>query len=72
MGETLFAQPSFMGGAARILDLGGVFDDYNFSKSGDEADAIALAMDWQATGQHLRSAMVTILADQSRQAELPL
>jgi hypothetical protein len=30
----LFAMPSFIGGAARVLDLGGTFDVYNDSLNG--------------------------------------
>lgn len=49
----LYAQPSFASGIARTLDVGGTFDDYNYSRSWVEADQIAQASDWYATGADL-------------------
>ena len=46
----LFSQPSFIDGMARALDLGGVFDMYNESQDGREADYIALKNDWAMVG----------------------
>jgi hypothetical protein len=46
-----------MSGAARLLDIGATFDDYNSSRNGAEADAIALAMDWLAVGDDLYAAI---------------
>ena len=46
----LFATPNWWSGAARVLDMGGTFDAYN---SHDEADVIALWMDWNAVGDAL-------------------
>ena len=53
----LFATPSFLTGAARLVDLGGVFDKYNSSASEEEADSRALASDWSVVGDDLRKAM---------------
>lgn len=53
----LFAQPSFMSGAARLVDLGGVFDKYNQSQTEAEADSRALASDWLSVGNNLRDAL---------------
>ena len=53
----LFATPSFLTGAARLVDLGGVFDKYNQSESEEEADSRALASDWLVVGEDLRKAM---------------
>ena len=39
--DFLFATPSFLSGAARVLDIGGTFDSYNSSESTEEADARA-------------------------------
>jgi len=55
--DFLFAQPSFSSGAARVLDLWGVFDDYNRSDTIQEADAKALAADWLIVGQDLSDAI---------------
>jgi len=53
----LFAMPSFTGGAARVLDLGGTFDVYNESLNAAEADQRALLSDWQQVGIDLNCAM---------------
>lgn len=53
----LFAQPSFLRGAARILDLGATMDWYNESRSPEEADALAIYIDWLAVGDDLNIAM---------------
>lgn len=53
MGSYLFACPTFWSGAARLLDLGNTFDQYNHSPSGQEADTIGMLIDWDAIGQDL-------------------
>jgi hypothetical protein len=53
----LFAEPSFVGGAARVLDLGGTFDRYNISPTPADADHRALVGDWNMVGQDLREAI---------------
>ncbi len=53
----LYADPSFLSGLARTLDLHGLYDDYNRSNTPLEADARALAADWIVTGQDLQDAM---------------
>lgn len=50
MSDYLFAQPSFLSGAARSLDLGGIFDEYNYSRAPEIADALAACIDLQAIG----------------------
>jgi hypothetical protein len=57
MSGFLFAVPSFLEGMARAVDLGGVFDRYNASSSGEEADIRAMSVDWQAVGCDLRQAV---------------
>lgn len=52
----LFAMPSFWNGVARLMDLGGVFDRYNISRSPEEADAWALWNDFHAVGRDLQEA----------------
>ena len=56
-GFRLYAKPSFLSGAARLVDIGGVFDQYNTSDSEEEADSLALASDWSVIGDDLRQAM---------------
>ncbi len=53
----LFANPSFLGGVARTLDIGGTFDSYNDAPCSDEADFDAIASDWYAVGSDLLGAM---------------
>lgn len=53
----LIGKPSFLSGASRTLDLRGVFDDYNYSLTPEQADQIALFLDWYMTGQDLQSAI---------------
>ena len=53
----LYADPSFMSGWARTLDLFGQFDSYNQSLTPAEADAKALAADWIIAGQYIASAL---------------
>lgn len=63
--DFLFAQPSFASGAARVLDLWGVFDDYNRSETPADADARALASDWLVAGQDLMDAMAEYESEQT-------
>lgn len=51
--DFLFARPSFGGGIARILDLGGTLKIYNDSPTGEIADMRALASDWRAVANEL-------------------
>jgi hypothetical protein len=55
--QLLFARPSFAEGVARIIDLGNTLNQYNFSSTPGEADAIALKSDWMVVGQDLQLAM---------------
>ena len=55
--DFLYARPSFLEGLARIVDLGGTMNEYNVSPSGQEADAVAIWMDWAVIGQDMRDAI---------------
>ena len=59
MGDSdfLFARPSFLEGAARVLDVDCTLQEYNKSATPEEADALALFKDFQAAGNDIRSAM---------------
>lgn len=57
MSNYISATPSFISGAARALDLGGVFDSYNNSPTPEIANARGLAADWIAVGRYLRIAV---------------
>lgn len=56
----LFAEPSFIRGVGRAVDLGATRNNYNDSDTPEEADARALRSDWAAVGKDLRSAMRTL------------
>lgn len=52
----LLRQPSFLKGSARIVDLFGNVNTYNYSKTEKDADAKSLAKDWSAVGNDIVSA----------------
>lgn len=52
----LFAQPSRLSGAARLLDLLAVFQLYNLSATRAEADCRATFSDWVMVGGDLKRA----------------
>lgn len=58
LGRSLFlmAMPSAVSGAGRLLDFGGTMDAYNEARGPEEADGIAVAMDWGAVGDDLGEA----------------
>lgn len=49
----LFARPSFVGGAARTLDLYGTLTEYNRSLTAEQADELAFTADLLALAQDL-------------------
>lgn len=53
MTDFLFAMPSFIRGAAHVLDIGGTLDVYNRSRDGAEADRRAIQADWAAVSQDM-------------------
>ena len=53
MTDFLFAKPSFVAGAATVLDLFGVFHDYNRSGNERRADAWAMYHDFRTVGSDL-------------------
>ena len=52
----LFARPSFLEGASRVFDIGGVFDSYNESTTPAEADAKSTLHDWMMVGKDMEFA----------------
>jgi hypothetical protein len=59
----VFATPSPAEGVARIMDLGGVFDDYNRVGTPEECDAFMLYLDWLAIGEDLKAAIRQALTE---------
>ena len=60
MTDFLFARPTFWSGMGDVLDLGGTMVMFNESASPEEADNLALANDWAAVGNDIRSAMAQV------------
>ncbi len=58
--DFLFASPSVQEGIARIVDFGDTLNEYNSSVSKEEADEIALWMDWAIVGATIRQAMKSV------------
>jgi len=55
--DFLVAAPSFASGVGRLLDWYGLYDLYNVSRNGKEADAKAMYSDWRIVGQDINDAM---------------
>ena len=53
----LYAKPSFLEGAARVLDFTGALNRYNDTPTGEGADYRALVADWRAIGSDIQTAM---------------
>lgn len=49
----LYANPSFVGGMAMPLDMGGTLMVFNESATPMEADVKAISNDWKAVGKDL-------------------
>lgn len=64
----LFARPSFLEGVARLVDTGNTLQVYNTSLSAEQADAWALAADWQVIGDDWRK---VILEYQELEDQIP-
>ena len=65
----LFAKPSFLEGAARTLDMGSTFTQYNTMPSSEQADVVSLRSDWQAVGEDLKQTMARFAAQYELQPE---
>lgn len=57
--DTLFAQPSFLAGLGRTLDVGATFryHSYNEAPTPQDADEAALLSDFTATGEDIMDAI---------------
>jgi hypothetical protein len=53
----LFARPSWVSGIARLFDWSATLNEYNRSRTPEEADYLALASDWYAVGDDIRGSM---------------
>lgn len=55
--SALFTSPSFLKGTARVVDLFGYLDEYNYKKTEAEADFEALKRDWNMIGLDINRAI---------------
>lgn len=53
----LFAEPSFMEGFARIIDIGNFLSIYHYSETAIESDYLAIKNDWLQVGEDLNQAV---------------
>ena len=65
----LFARPSFVEGMARVFDFGNTLNEYNYSRSDEEADLLALRNDWEVIGQDLRMALARVKRERAKNVE---
>jgi hypothetical protein len=53
----LYAEPSFLEGMARLVDVYGILNEYNYSFSDEEADIRAIRSDWENVGDDIWEAI---------------
>lgn len=63
--DFLFANPSFVVGIGRLVDLFGASDVYNESASTQEADARGIYSDFRITGEDIAAAIQDAKAEDS-------
>ena len=63
----LFARPSFVEGASRVLDFGNTLSEYNNSLTPEQADAHALSSDWRAVGEDIKQATRQFAQERAKQ-----
>lgn len=68
MGSYLYASPSFLAGAARLLDFGNTYDAYNHTVTGSQADSLGLLWDWAVVGNDLWQGEIAYQADKVEQS----
>jgi hypothetical protein len=71
MGSYLYASPSFLSGAARLLDFGNTYDTYNQTVTGSQADSLGLLWDWAAVGDDLWQSIDTYQGAKTEQSHRP-
>ena len=65
----LFARPSFLEGCGRILDFGDTLTQFNTSLTPEQADAIALYLDWSTVGNDLWAAVRAVPPSETQRLE---
>jgi len=67
----LFARPSFWSGFLKLLDPMRVSQDYNRSRTVEEADVLAIQADWRAIGGDMHDALRTVRHADHADADKP-
>ncbi len=67
--DFLYARPSIIEGIARLLDFGNILNEYNRSRTSQEADIRALRADWYVVGDDLRRAYEEFAEECARERE---
>lgn len=68
--SALFSSPSISKGTARVVDLFGYLDEYNYKRTEAEADTEALKRDWNIVGLDIKSAIG--LYEEGEQTSFPI
>lgn len=58
--DFLFSKSTFLTGMASAYNIAGNFYEFNYSKSGDEADNDAIEVDWKMVASDLRKAVESL------------
>lgn len=56
----LYANSNFVIGMGSIFNIAGKYFDFNYSKSGIEADNKAIRRDWEIVGRELANSIPTV------------
>lgn len=63
---------SFKIGMGSVFNLPGSYFMYNYSETGEDADFIALAMDWKIVGQDIENAERAFLKENESHLQLEI
>ena len=69
MTHFFYANPSFVEGMARTLDIGDTLTVFNDSMTPEEADYRALKADWVAVGEDIKVAIEGFAKDHGQETE---
>ena len=70
--ECLYARPSFLEGAARIMDFSDSMTFFNTRETPEEADRVALATDWAVVANLIRWACAEEACERDKQLRFNL
>lgn len=59
--DFLFTTPSFLTGAGTVMNLAGSFYDFNDSNTSEEADCLAIKVDFNIVGDDLKAVMNSMI-----------